>query len=354
MLDTSHRRLDIQGLRALAVLLVVAYHAGLPVEGGFIGVDVFFVISGFVITGVLVRQCSAEGRIDFRGFYTRRIRRLLPALALVVSVTSVISILVQPPNGEQQQTAQTALGAMLLSANVVIPRLSDNYFTFAATANPLLHTWSLSAEEQFYLGFPALLLLGLAFTPSRSFGGWRPILVVAGASAASVVLLLVSTYASLSVASLGVIADPFYSSLTRAWECGAGALVALAAGTVRRCPPRLLLIGGLAGTVIVLASAVRINQSAPFPGVVAFVPVFGTALILASGVAQPNPLVRGLSIRPLVWIGDLSYSWYLWHWPAIVLGRLIFPGVVRIAILSAAASLVPAFLSFRFVENPIR
>ena len=351
---TSHRRLDIQGLRALAVLLVVAFHAGLPVEGGFIGVDVFFVISGFVITGLLMRQWSAEGRLDFRGFYSRRIRRLLPALALVVSVTSLIAVFVQPPNGEQQQTAQTGLGAMLLAANIVIPRLSDNYFASAATANPFLHTWSLSAEEQFYLAFPALLLLGLALTPSRGFRGWGPILVVAGVSAASVVLLLVATYAPLSVASLGVLAVPFYSSLTRAWEFGAGALVALTAETVRRCPPRLLFVGGLAGIVIVLVSAARINESTTFPGVVAFVPVFGAAFILASGAAEPNLLVRALSIRPLVWIGDLSYSWYLWHWPAIVFGRLLFPGVARIAALSAAASIIPAFLSLRFVENPIR
>jgi peptidoglycan/LPS O-acetylase OafA/YrhL len=349
-----HRRLDIQGLRALAVLLVVAFHAGLPMSGGFVGVDVFFVISGFVITGLLVRQWSAQGRIDFGDFYSRRIRRLLPALALVVCVTCALSVLLQPPNGEQQQTAQTAIGAMLLSANIVIPRLSDNYFARSATANPLLHTWSLSVEEQFYLGFPALLFLGLGLTRRRTAGGWPPVIALAAASAVSVVLLLGSTYASRSIVPLSVIGPPFYSSLTRAWEFGAGAMVFLAAATLQRCPPRLLLIGGLAGMAMVLASAVLVNQSTTFPGVVAFAPVFGTALILASGVRQPNLLVRVLSIRPLVWIGDLSYSWYLWHWPAIVFGRLLFPGVARIAIFSAVASLIPAFLSFRFVENPIK
>jgi peptidoglycan/LPS O-acetylase OafA/YrhL len=323
-------------------------------SGGFVGVDVFFVISGFVITGLLVRQWSAEGRIDFGNFYSRRIRRLLPALALVICVTCALSVLLQPPNGEQQQTAQTAIGAMLLSANLVIPRLSDNYFARSATANPLLHTWSLSVEEQFYLGFPALLALGLSLTRRRTAGGWSPVVVLAGASAISVVLLLGSTYGSRSMAPLSVVGPPFYSSLTRAWEFGAGALVFLATATLQRRPPRLLLIGGLAGLAMVLASAVLVNQSTTFPGVVAFVPVLGTALILASGVGQPNLLGRALSIRPLVWIGDLSYSWYLWHWPVIVFGRLLFPGAARIAILSAVASLIPAVLSWRFVENPIK
>ena len=284
--------------------------------------------------------------MDFRGFYSRRIRRLLPALALVVCVTSVIAIFMQRRTASSNERRKRA-GAMLLSANVVIPRLSDNYFAVAATANPLLHTWSLSAET-FYLAFPALLLLGLACTPSRAFREWGPI-VVAGVSAASVVLLLVSTYAPLSVASLGVLAAPFYSSLTRAWEFGAGALVALTAGTVPRCPPRLLLIGGLAGIAIVLVSAARINESTTFPGVVAFVPVFGAALILASGVAEPNALVRALSIRPLVWVGDLST-----HGTMALAGNRVrsaaLPGVARIAMLTQPPRWF-ALLSLRFVEN---
>ena len=148
------RRRDIQGLRAVAVLLVVFFHAGLPLPGGFVGVDVFFVISGFVITGMLAREFERSGRIKFREFYARRFKRLTPALALMVTVTVLLSAVIASPLGAQQVTAQTAIGAMLLAANVVIALTTGGYFDAAADTNPLLNTWSLSVEEQFYLFFP--------------------------------------------------------------------------------------------------------------------------------------------------------------------------------------------------------
>ncbi len=351
----SFRRADIQGLRALAILLVVAFHAGGPIPGGFVGVDVFFVISGFVITGLLLRQWSAAGWIDFRAFYLRRARRLLPALALVVSVTAIASILVQPPNGAQQQTAQTGLGAMLITANVVIPRLVDDYFAAAASANPLLHTWSLSAEEQYYLVFPGLLLIGLVIARRYSWRFSGAALAIGAVSLASIVVSLISTYRPDAVASLGVIAVPaFYSSLTRAWEFGAGALVAMASPRLQRYPPALLFGAGLAGILLVLASAVLTGQQTPFPGLAALAPVIGTACLLASGVSGTNPLVRGLGLPLFGWIGDRSYSWYLWHWPAVVFGRLLFPDAALVPALSAGLALIPASLSFRYLENPIR
>lgn len=156
----SSRRPDIQGLRAVAVLMVVAFHAGLPVPGGFVGVDVFFVISGFVITAMLHREWHQTGRIRFGRFYLRRFKRLTPALALVVAVTMVISIVVLSPFGPQQTAAKTAFGAMLLAANFVIARTTGGYFDAPAEANPLLNTWSLPVEEQFYLVFPALIAFG--------------------------------------------------------------------------------------------------------------------------------------------------------------------------------------------------
>ncbi len=155
------RRPDIQGLRAVAVLMVVAFHAGLPLRGGFVGVDVFFVISGFVITGMLLRERRATGRIRFGQFYLRRFRRLTPALALMVTVTMIISAAILSPLGTQQVAAKTGIGAMLLAANVVIARMTGRYFDADAATNPLLHTWTLSVEEQFYLAFPALIALGL-------------------------------------------------------------------------------------------------------------------------------------------------------------------------------------------------
>ena len=153
------RRRDIQGLRAIAVLLVVVFHAELPVPGGFVGVDVFFVISGFVITAMLMREWARYGRVRFGHFYFRRFLRLTPALALIVAVVALASILLQNPFGAQQTTARTGMGAMLLSANYVIGHAAGDYFADNATTNPLLHTWSLSVEEQFYLVFPALLVL---------------------------------------------------------------------------------------------------------------------------------------------------------------------------------------------------
>ena len=353
--DGSFRRADIQGLRALAILLVVAFHAGAPLPGGFVGVDVFFVISGFVITGLLMRQWSASGRIDFRAFYLRRARRLLPALALVVSVTAIASILVQPPNGAQQQTAQTGLGAMLITANVVIPRLVNDYFAAAASANPLLHTWSLSVEEQYYLVFPGLLLIGLFIARRYRWQFSGAALAIGAVTLASGVVSMVSTYRPALVASLGVLVVPaFYSSPARAWEFGAGSLVALAAARLRRFPPGLLFGAGLAGILLVLASAVLTGQQTPFPGLAALAPVIGTACLLASGVSGANAPARLLSLPVFGWIGDRSYSWYLWHWPAVVFGRLLFPDAALVPALSAGAALIPASLSFRYLENPIR
>lgn len=154
------RRLDIQGLRAIAILMVVAFHSGLPVPGGFVWVDVFFVISGFVITAMLMREWATTGRIRFGRFYVRRFKRLTPALALMVAVTMIISVFVLSPLGTQQTAAKTAFGAILLVANLVIARTTGGYFSAPAEINPLLNVWSLSVEEQFYLGFPAILAVG--------------------------------------------------------------------------------------------------------------------------------------------------------------------------------------------------
>ena len=164
-------RLDIQGMRAVALLMILAFHARLPVPGGFAGVDVFFVISGFVITAMLMREHGRSGRIDLRRFYLRRFRRLTPALALTVSVVLVLAVLLESPFGAQQITAATAVGAMLLVANVVIAGTTGDYFSPAAESNPLLNVWSLSVEEQFYLVFPAVLILGWLLARRR---GARP------------------------------------------------------------------------------------------------------------------------------------------------------------------------------------
>lgn len=174
--SSSSRRLDVQGLRAIAVLMVIAFHAKLPLPGGFVGVDVFFVISGFVITSMLLREHARSGRIDLKRFYIRRFKRLTPALAVMVVITLVASTLLSSPLGPQQNTALTGLGAIALIANLVIAQTSGGYFDAPAATNALLHTWSLSVEEQFYLVFPVLLIVSLRFARRRP---WAPAGVVA-------------------------------------------------------------------------------------------------------------------------------------------------------------------------------
>src|SRR5215218_6373830 len=225
--STRHIRADVQGLRAAAVLLVIGFHAGLPLSAGFAGVDIFFVISGFVITALILRHLNA-GRFSLAEFYVRRVKRLLPALILMLVVVLALSFLLESPLGPQQTTAKTGVGAMLLVANVVILRTSGDYFDAAATTNPLLHVWSLSVEEQFYLGFSVLLLLAWTVgrrSPARIRATAS---AVAALTAASLAFAIICSYAD---GPLSFVSDPtslaFYSSPTRAWEFGVGALVAL-------------------------------------------------------------------------------------------------------------------------------
>ena len=351
-------RQDIQGLRGLAVLLVVVYHAGLPFPGGFVGVDVFFVISGFVITALLMRELHATGSIKFSTFYARRIRRLLPALALAVGVTLVASFLLGSPFDNQQTvTALTGIGAMLMSANVVIFLNSGGYFATPPTNNPLLNTWSLSVEEQFYLVFPAIVL-GLWLLARRSRRWQTNGVLITGLG----VLTLASFLLSLGM-TYGVInyrlSDPdwfaFYSSPTRAWEFAIGALAYLIFGAGRAGMNRYLgaplVILGLAG---IGASALAISENSVFPGYVAALPVLSTALVLIGGSISPNPFSRMIAVRPMARLGDVSYSWYLWHWPAIAFAVMLISDSVVVKVAASLVALALAFATLRFVENPLR
>ena len=345
---SAHRR-DIQGLRALAVLAVVAYHAHLPVPGGFTGVDVFFVISGFVITAMLIRERAAVGRIRFGRFYARRFKRLVPALALMVTATLVATALLLPPFGAQENTAKTAIGAMLLSANAVIANVTGGYFTPPASANPLLNTWSLSVEEQFYLVFPALLAVGWALRRRSARVPWTWL---------AVVLVTLGSFALALLGSRGLTLPAqtwlvgFYSPLTRAWEFAAGALIALAAIPLTRVPRRLLPWLGWSGVVLVAGGFWLIDGTTPFPGPMTLLPVTGTVLLIVS--RGEGPLGRLLSGRSAVRIGDWSYSIYLWHWPFITFALLLFPGTSWVALVAAAVSFIPAIASYHWVEQPIR
>ena len=245
-LERDQRRADIQGLRAVAVLLVVAFHAGLPVPGGFSGVDVFFAISGFVITGTLLRELTSAGRIDLPRFYVRRIRRLLPALALMVTTVAVLGTLASPL-ATQRTGALTGIAASVFAANVYLYQLPTGYFDVSATLDPLLHTWTLAVEEQFYLVFPALLILGWACTRGRGERG-RRLGTAAIVAAVSVVSYVLAVRLAGGWAPGGLDSPEsfgFYGSPTRAWEFGLGALVALAAPWLAKLPARSAAIAGV-------------------------------------------------------------------------------------------------------------
>ena len=357
-------RPDIQGLRALAVLAVVAFHAHLPVPGGFVGVDIFFVISGFVITGMLLNQWATDGRLRMLSFSARRFKRLTPALALTVCVTVTLAVVLQSPMGPQQTTGKTALGAMALVANFVIAATTGDYFDDQAETNPLLNTWSLSAEEQFYLVFPAVLF-ALWLLARR----WRR----TSAAIMGIALIAIASFAAALISNRapGLLPGPeglygFYGPVSRAWEFAAGALVAL---LLARSTDRAGLSGSTSpnpamgrwavpltwiGAIGILTSLWVISPSTPGPGVRNLLPVISTALLIAAGSAARGHVWRVLSSSPMRWLGDRSYSWYLWHWPLIVFATLIWPDIAIIATVAAAVSLPVAMASYRWIEQPIR
>lgn len=347
------RRLDIQGLRAVAVLLVVAFHAGLPLPGGFVGVDVFFVISGFVITGMLQREHETTGRIRLGAFYLRRFKRLAPALAVVVLFTVLAAALLLSPLGQQQATGMTAIGAMLLFANYAIARNTGGYFDAPAASNPLLHTWTLSLEEQFYLVFPLLLLLGWLLA-SRLRGGQRAVVILtAGLAAVSFgVAAITATGYVIPYLPDGFVG--FYGPVGRAWEFAAGALLVFAVPRLRSIPGRLAAVFAAVGAAALVVSALAFSGTTTFPGPATLLPVIGTVLLLAAGSGGGNVVSRALSARWLTWLGDISYSWYLWHWPLVVIGTSLWPGNPLIAPVAVVLSLAPATASYYWVEQPIR
>ena len=357
---SSNRRPDIQGLRAIAVLLVVAFHAGLPVPGGFIGVDIFFVISGFVITAMLHREWRQTGRIRFRRFYLRRFKRLTPALALVVAVAMFMSIFVLSPFGAQQNAAKTAIGSMMLVANFVIFRTTGGYFDAPAETNPLLNTWSLSVEEQFYLAFPALIALGWMLAHRKGLLRFSPPALIFGVGIVSFALAWKGAEILDVLAQQGFawrspeIFIGFYSPFTRAWEFAAGAFLALTLAKWTVQAPRLLTGSGLVGAAMLAASLWLITDTTPFPGAWTLLPVTGTLLLLYAGTNPTAPTSQVLSTRPMVKGGDWSYSIYLWHWPMIVFAVTLWPDRPMIAVIAAVFSLAPALASYHWVEQPIR
>ncbi|MCW2614273.1 MAG: acyltransferase 3, partial [Frankiales bacterium] len=340
--DVPTFRPDVEGLRAVAVLLVVAGHVLGDPTGGYVGVDVFFVISGFLITGLLLREHARTGRISLREFYARRVRRLMPAAVLVLAVSNVAAWLAFA--GERAgQTLRDALWSLGFLANVHFSAIGTNYFDEARPPSPVQHYWSLAVEEQYYLVWPWVLLLLLL-----ALGRRRRLLVlsVAALSAASLVWAVAVTGSDPTAA--------YFSTPARAWELGAGALLALAlqARLLPRLAPRLgaaLVWLGLAG---IAAAAVLYDERTPFPGTAAALPVAATVLVLLGGTAAGrNPLL----VNPIAaYVGRLSYSLYLWHWPVLVVATALVPGRGPLIAVALTGSLVLAVLGHHLVEEPVR
>lgn len=347
-------RPDIEGLRALAILLVVAAHAGLPgASGGFIGVDVFFVISGYLITGLLQNEQQDTGRIALARFYARRLLRLLPALVVVIWLTCIAAALLLAPF-EHPSQAGAAIGATTWTSNFAFALADLDYFGPSAKDNLFLHTWSLGVEEQFYLVWP-LLLVYLASRVRRARHGWsheqRLALDIALLGALA---LAASLWLTHYAPRLG-----FYMPLSRAWQFALGALVFLLIPGVQAngmTTKRMAVPLAILGLMVLIACAAVYGPDAPYPGWRAIGPSVATAALIAAGLLSPrNPVTQGLSRRPLLVVGGLSYAWYLWHWPVLLLGHAVIPAPgAAIGAALVALSLGLAFLTQRFVERPVR
>ena len=334
-------RRDIDGLRAVAVLPVVLDHAHVPgFGGGYVGVDIFFVISGFLITRILADEI-AEGRFSLLGFYERRARRILPALFAMMALVLVAGWWMLVP-GQYEDLGESVLAATFFFSNYHFLWIASDYFAPNAEFLPLLHTWSLAVEEQYYIVYPLLLL---ALTGLFGARAWLGVAVLSALSLVWVSYLIGET----PVAA-------FYATPGRAWELGLGGLVALVGH-------RVTLSSRVADALAIVAAAAILlpiflySADTPFPGLAALPPVAGAALLIWTGATRATPVARLLSWAPLVGIGLISYSLYLWHWPILVGARLwvgdgiLSPGLIVTCLLAALGA---AALSWRLVERPFR
>ncbi|MEH6587089.1 MAG: acyltransferase family protein [Halioglobus sp.] len=337
-------RPDIDGLRAVAVLLVLFYHAGFPVSGGFVGVDVFFVISGYLITGIVWSEIR-EGRFSFKSFYLRRIKRLLPAMVLVVFVTTVVASLLFMPDdylvfSEGLRYVLTGLG------NFHFLDLTQSYFASDAKLLPLIHTWSLAVEEQYYVIWPAVLLLVVSLQDRLGHAALAWLAVIA-----FVVAVLASEYWARHYPS-----QAYYLLHARAFELMIGGLLAVYGSQLKPLPPKAVSALSVIGLTMIIVCAFTLDRQSVFPGFNAFWVCLGTALVIyAGGVSERVLSYRLLALRPMVFIGLISYSLYLWHWPLVALANYLnlglggWPGLAIMLL-----SLILAWMSWALVEQRIR
>jgi peptidoglycan/LPS O-acetylase OafA/YrhL len=331
-------RPEIDGLRALAVIGVVLYHIGLGFPGGYVGVDVFFVISGYLITGIIAKDLRA-GTFSMLDFWVRRIRRILPAVTVTVVASLTLGYYIL--EAEQfKALAESSIAQSLMAANIFFWLDNMSYFAEASDMKPLLHTWSLAVEEQFYVVFP--LLLSLLSKHLRKYT--LPIIIFIGASS-----LALSCWALIHKPSAN-----FFLLPTRAWELLAGAFIALLANQ-KEMSRRAAEVAAWLGLLMIAAAMFFYNAQTPFPGWAAIPPVAGSAIFIWANGSQQTSAGRLLSFKPVVFIGLISYSFYLWHWPILVFTKHVIINISlpwKLGIL--IISLILSILSWKWVESPFR
>ena len=336
MVDFRYRA-DIDGLRAIAVMLVVLYHANLGFPGGFVGVDVFFVISGFLITG-LIRKQQQAGEFRLRTFWVRRIRRIIPAATVMVGVTLMAGCFLLMPR-ELEKLADSAAYQQLMLSNVYFWQDAD-YFAGPEQAKPLLHTWSLAVEEQFYLGFPLLMIL-----------------LGRGSNKLTLGILTGLTLAAFIVGEAGMQSHPkasFFLLPTRMWELLIGSVLVFLPIRANRTVWREVC--AWTGLSCIVGSACLYSMNTRFPGVGALLPCIGAALMIYANSKETTSLGKLLSHRWIVFVGLISYSLYLWHWPIFAFLHY-WHGVeltLQTRLFAVAGSIACGVLSWRFVETPFR
>jgi peptidoglycan/LPS O-acetylase OafA/YrhL len=345
---SSNFRPDIQGLRAVAVVLVILVHAAVPgFEGGYVGVDVFFVISGFVITGVLVRQHERSIPRNLGHFYARRVRRIVPAATLTLVATVIVAYSLLGVNFESSLLGDVRWASMF-AENFRLINTGSNYFVPGVAPSLVTHFWTLAIEEQFYLFYP-LLVFSLAWLTPRRYRS----LTLGGVLA---VAIAASGWWSYHLTAINSVAA-YYSPLTRFWELALGGFVAVLPAAWARRTPRVNSLVAVVAAVALATAVWRLNASSAFPGVLAWWPCGAGAVLLWTGMASVKGAPASwLSWRPVRYVGDISYSLYLWHYPWLMLPlQLVHPFSSPLArVVEVAGATACAVLSYHFVENPIR